>query len=160
MAFFLVLLPTKRFWLSTNTCKQSSFFKNFFFFCLHPKLFFKGETSLFSSITSKFWFLNYHIFADEKNFLYFSWNSGFSHETLEGGRKGFSFSCWMKENMGMEIVISVTLLWVGIAVLVIIHVCLVSRACSRNTTTNGVGGAVVHRNDRRSPSMSEDEIKK
>ena len=66
----------------------------------------------------------------------------------------------MKENTGMEIVISVTLLLVGIAVLVIIHVCIVSRAFRRNTTTNGVGGAVVHRNARRSPSMSEDEIKK
>lgn len=67
---------------------------------------------------------------------------------------------WMKENMGMEIVISVTLLLVGIAVLVIIHVCIVNRVLRRNITTNGGGGAVVQRNTRRSPSMSEDEIKK
>ncbi|KAA8540834.1 hypothetical protein F0562_024797 [Nyssa sinensis] len=59
--------------------------------------------------------------------------------------------------MVMEIVISVILLFVGIAVLVIIHVCIVGRAFGRSYNN---GTIVVEMSSRRSPSMSKDDIKK
>ncbi|KAL3529576.1 hypothetical protein ACH5RR_008898 [Cinchona calisaya] len=63
--------------------------------------------------------------------------------------------------MGMEIVISVTLLLVGIAVLVIIHVCIVSRAFRRNNNnTNGFPVVVQRNTNRRRPNMSQDDIEK
>ncbi|KAI5683471.1 hypothetical protein M9H77_04699 [Catharanthus roseus] len=63
--------------------------------------------------------------------------------------------------MGMEIFISVVLLLIGIAVLVIIHVCIVGRAFNRNNNGNGNGGTIlVQRNMNRSSSMSQDDIKK
>lgn len=64
--------------------------------------------------------------------------------------------------MGIEIIISVILLLVGIAVLVIIHVCIVSRAFGRNNQSNGgVNNNVVQRTTIiRSTSVSRDDIKK
>ncbi|KAJ8553790.1 hypothetical protein K7X08_024468 [Anisodus acutangulus] len=56
----------------------------------------------------------------------------------------------------MEIVVSVLLLLVGIAVLVFIHVCIVGRAFSNR---NGINGAIFNpRNVNR--SMSQEDIKK
>ncbi|XP_059656363.1 E3 ubiquitin-protein ligase ATL4-like [Cornus florida] len=58
--------------------------------------------------------------------------------------------------MVMEIIVSVILLFVGIAVLVTIHVCIVGRAFGRNN-----GGIVVQSSSsRRPPSMSSDDIKR
>lgn len=67
--------------------------------------------------------------------------------------------------MGMEIIISVMLLLVGIAVLVVIHVCIVSRAFggSRNDPNgeDGVTISVVNTTIiRTSTSISRDDIKK
>ncbi|KAK9278925.1 hypothetical protein L1049_028506 [Liquidambar formosana] len=59
--------------------------------------------------------------------------------------------------MVMEIVISVILLFVGIAVLVVIHICVVGRAFSRGYTT----GAIVQRSSSIvSPKMSHNDLEK
>lgn len=57
----------------------------------------------------------------------------------------------------MEIIISVVLLFVGIAVLIIIHVCVVGRAF-RGDPAEGRGPAPPRFN--RTPSMNPEEIKK
>ena len=61
----------------------------------------------------------------------------------------------------MEIVVSVILLLVGMAVLVTIHVCVVGRALRRGDLNNGNDILVQRNNIRRSTSrMSQDEISK
>uniref|UniRef100_A0A5B7BV41 Putative RING-H2 finger protein ATL56-like n=1 Tax=Davidia involucrata TaxID=16924 RepID=A0A5B7BV41_DAVIN len=60
--------------------------------------------------------------------------------------------------MVMEIVISVILLFVGIAVLVIIHVCIVGRAFGGSYNNGTI--AVQRRSSTRSPSMSHEDIKR
>ncbi|XP_015163124.1 uncharacterized protein [Solanum tuberosum] len=58
----------------------------------------------------------------------------------------------------MEIVVSVMLLLVGIAVLVFIHVCIVGRAF---TSRNGINGTIFNQtNVNRHTSMSQEDIKK
>ncbi|KAH0690481.1 hypothetical protein KY289_017839 [Solanum tuberosum] len=60
--------------------------------------------------------------------------------------------------MVMEIVVSVMLLLVGIAVLVFIHVCIVGRAF---TSRNGINGTIFNQtNVNRHTSMSQEDIKK
>nr|GMD33071.1 RING-H2 finger protein ATL39-like [Ipomoea batatas] len=60
--------------------------------------------------------------------------------------------------MGMEIIVSVALLFVGIVVLVFIHVCIVGRAL-RNR--NGMNGTIfMPRGMNRGQSMSQEDIKK
>ncbi|MCD7453081.1 hypothetical protein HAX54_019513 [Datura stramonium] len=59
--------------------------------------------------------------------------------------------------MVMEIVVSVVLLLVGIAVLVFIHVCIVGRAF-RNR--NGINGAIFNPRSLNRTSMSQEDIKK
>ncbi|KAI8018838.1 hypothetical protein LOK49_LG04G02058 [Camellia lanceoleosa] len=60
--------------------------------------------------------------------------------------------------MAMEIVVSVVLLFVGIAVLVTIHVCIVGRAFRRGYNNGAV--VVQVSTSIRSPSMSQEDIKK
>ncbi|GFZ12033.1 hypothetical protein Acr_23g0004180 [Actinidia rufa] len=63
--------------------------------------------------------------------------------------------------MVMEIVVSVILLLVGMAVLVTIHVCVVGRAFRRGDLNNGNDILVQRHNISRSTSrMSQDEISK
>lgn len=58
----------------------------------------------------------------------------------------------------MEIVVSVALLFVGIVVLVFIHVCIVGRALR---SRNGINGTIfIPRGINRSQSMSQEDIKK
>ncbi|XP_031092963.1 uncharacterized protein LOC115997530 [Ipomoea triloba] len=60
--------------------------------------------------------------------------------------------------MGMEIIVSVALLFVGIVVLVFIHVCIVGRALR---SRNGMHGTIfMPRGINRSQSMSQEDIKK
>ncbi|CAK9138629.1 unnamed protein product [Ilex paraguariensis] len=59
--------------------------------------------------------------------------------------------------MVTEVIISVILLFVGIAVLVVIHICLVGRAFNGNDNN---GHAAFQRGITRNPSMSNDDIKK
>lgn len=60
--------------------------------------------------------------------------------------------------MATEIVVSVVLLFVGIAVLVTIHVCIVGRAFRRGYNNGTV--VVQVSTSIRSPSMSQEDIKK
>ncbi|CAN4086169.1 unnamed protein product [Withania somnifera] len=59
--------------------------------------------------------------------------------------------------MIMEIVVSVMLLFVGIAALVFIHVCIIGRAFR---SRNGINGAVFNPTNVIHTSMSQEDIKK